>query len=139
MTARPLIATWGRAARQICALAALAGAPAILAAHPAAADFRLCNNTSSRVGVAIGYKDKGGWDTEGGCGVASRAPQCVPAFRGRNRPTGGLDRAAHRDQRDQTGRAERRADADPDARPAGTHAAGLPPAGTEPCAARGRP
>src|SRR5215218_7181470 len=27
----------------------------------AAADFRLCNNTSSRVGIALGYKDAEGW------------------------------------------------------------------------------
>jgi uncharacterized membrane protein len=72
MTARPIIATWWRAARQICALTALAGAPAILTAHPAAADFRLCNNTSSRVGVAIGYKDKDGWATEGWWNLSSR-------------------------------------------------------------------
>jgi uncharacterized membrane protein len=32
---------------------------------PAAADFRLCNNTSSRVGIALGYKDAEGWTTEG--------------------------------------------------------------------------
>jgi uncharacterized membrane protein len=31
----------------------------------ARADFRLCNNTSSRVGVSIGYKDGEGWATEG--------------------------------------------------------------------------
>jgi uncharacterized membrane protein len=31
----------------------------------AAADFRLCNNTSSRVGIALGYKDAEGWTTEG--------------------------------------------------------------------------
>jgi uncharacterized membrane protein len=36
-----------------------------LSAAPAAADFRLCNNTASRVGVAIGYKDAHGWSTEG--------------------------------------------------------------------------
>ena len=34
-------------------------------ATPAAADFRLCNNTSSRVGIALGYKDADGWTTEG--------------------------------------------------------------------------
>jgi uncharacterized membrane protein len=34
-------------------------------ANPAAANFRLCNNTSSRVGVALGYKDADGWTTEG--------------------------------------------------------------------------
>jgi uncharacterized membrane protein len=32
---------------------------------PAKADLKLCNNTDSRVGVAIGYKDKTGWATEG--------------------------------------------------------------------------
>lgn len=34
-------------------------------ATPARADFRLCNNTSSRVGIALGYKDAEGWVTEG--------------------------------------------------------------------------
>ena len=29
------------------------------------ADFRLCNRTSSRVGIAVGYKDQEGWTTEG--------------------------------------------------------------------------
>jgi uncharacterized membrane protein len=32
---------------------------------PARADFRLCNLTSSRVGVAIGYKTKEKWRSEG--------------------------------------------------------------------------
>ena len=36
-----------------------------LAAVPAKADLKLCNNTTSRVGVAIGYKDREGWATEG--------------------------------------------------------------------------
>jgi uncharacterized membrane protein len=37
-------------------------APALLLCidFPAKADFRLCNNTGSRVGVAIGYKDNEG-------------------------------------------------------------------------------
>ena len=39
---------------------------------PAAADFRLCNNTGSRVGVAIGYKDSEGWTTEGWWNLAAR-------------------------------------------------------------------
>ena len=39
----------------------------------AAADFRLCNNTSSRVGVALGYKDAEGWTTEGWWNVSSRS------------------------------------------------------------------
>ena len=40
---------------------------------PAAADFRLCNNTSSRVGIALGYKDVEGWTTEGWWNVSSRS------------------------------------------------------------------
>jgi uncharacterized membrane protein len=35
------------------------------AGNPARADLKLCNNTASRVGVAIGYKDKDGWASEG--------------------------------------------------------------------------
>jgi uncharacterized membrane protein len=42
-----------------------------VAITPAAADLKLCNNTSSRVGVAIGYKDKNGWVSEGWWNVAS--------------------------------------------------------------------
>lgn len=37
----------------------------LCACLPAFADLRICNNTSSRVGVAIGYKDDKGWVTEG--------------------------------------------------------------------------
>jgi uncharacterized membrane protein len=41
-------------------------------ATPAAADFRLCNNTGSRVGIAIGYKDSEGWSTEGWWNLPAR-------------------------------------------------------------------
>ena len=41
--------------------------------NSAAADFRLCNNTSSRVGIALGYKDAEGWTTEGWWNVSSRS------------------------------------------------------------------
>ncbi len=43
------------------------GAAMFLAAAgtPAKADLKLCNNTASKVGVAIGYKDKEGWSSEG--------------------------------------------------------------------------
>lgn len=34
-------------------------------ADPAAADLRVCNNTPSRVGVALGYRDTQGWVSEG--------------------------------------------------------------------------
>lgn len=47
---------------------------------PAAADFRLCNNTSSRVGIAVGYKDSGGWTTEGWWNLPPRS--CETMLRG---------------------------------------------------------
>jgi uncharacterized membrane protein len=39
----------------------------------ASADFRLCNNTASRVGIALGYKDAEGWTTEGWWNISSRS------------------------------------------------------------------
>jgi uncharacterized membrane protein len=61
-----------RAAATAIVLVALSG--------PALADFRLCNNTGSRVGVALGYKDAEGWTTEGWWNVASRS--CETLLRG---------------------------------------------------------
>src|SRR5213596_261318 len=58
----------------------LALAVMCLWSSPAAADFRLCNNTSSRVGIALGYKDAEGWTTEGWCNVSSRS--CETLLRG---------------------------------------------------------
>jgi uncharacterized membrane protein len=49
-------------------------------AAPAHADLRLCNTTSSRVGVAIGYRDAQGWTTEGWWNIAPRA--CETLLRG---------------------------------------------------------
>lgn len=55
-------------------LRGIAAAAAVLcAADPAAADFRLCNNTAGRVGIALGYKDAEGWVTEGWWNLSSRA------------------------------------------------------------------
>ena len=62
------------------ARAAAAGIVLIALAGPALADFRLCNNTSSRVGVALGYKDAEGWTTEGWWNVAARS--CETLLRG---------------------------------------------------------
>ncbi len=64
-------------------LAARAGLPALLvliSLGPALADFRLCNNTGSRVGVALGYKDAEGWITEGWWNVSART--CDTLLRG---------------------------------------------------------
>ena len=51
-----------------------------LAATPAAADFRICNLTKSRIGIAIGYKDGEEWATEGWWNVA--AGNCETLLRG---------------------------------------------------------
>ncbi len=49
-------------------------------ADPAAADFRLCNNTPSRVGIAVGYKENEGWTTEGWWNLPARS--CDTVLRG---------------------------------------------------------
>jgi uncharacterized membrane protein len=68
----------------LCWRAAVAGAVsswAVLAwPQEAAADFRLCNDTSSRVGVSIGYKDNDGWATEGWWNLPAR--KCEILLRG---------------------------------------------------------
>jgi uncharacterized membrane protein len=61
-------------------LLGIAASAALLLSAPAHADFRLCNNTGSRVGVAIGYKDADGWTTEGWWNVPGRA--CETLLRG---------------------------------------------------------
>ncbi|HRD79071.1 MAG TPA: DUF1036 domain-containing protein [Hyphomicrobiaceae bacterium] len=43
---------------------------ATVMAWPALADLKLCNASSSRVGVAIGYQDSKGWATEGWWNIA---------------------------------------------------------------------
>src|SRR5215469_12354629 len=60
--------------------AALAFVLLAASATPAAADFTLCNNTNSRVGVAIGYKDAAGWTTEGWWNLPART--CETLLRG---------------------------------------------------------
>jgi uncharacterized membrane protein len=47
---------------------------------PAMADLKLCNNTASRVGVALGYKDKEGWATEGWWTI--EAQKCMALLKG---------------------------------------------------------
>lgn len=49
-------------------------------AAPARADFRLCNNTTSRVGISLGYKDAEGWTTEGWWNVSAKS--CETLLRG---------------------------------------------------------
>ena len=65
------------AAARALAGGALVMAAVALTAQPARADFRLCNNTGSRVGVAIGYKDADGWTTEGWWNLPSRTCETI--------------------------------------------------------------
>ena len=59
-----------------------AGVLALMCAFslPARADLKMCNNTMSRVGVALGYKDKEGWASEGWWTID--ANQCLPLLKG---------------------------------------------------------
>lgn len=68
------------AIRCLTGTVALAASLLASSAHPAKADFRLCNNTGSRVGVALGYKDAEGWTTEGWWNVSARS--CETLLRG---------------------------------------------------------
>jgi uncharacterized membrane protein len=58
-------------------LAAMAAISLCASVSPAAADFRLCNNTASRVGIAVGYKDAQGWTTEGWWNLPARTCETV--------------------------------------------------------------
>jgi uncharacterized membrane protein len=70
------------ASRRCTPIIAAIAAPLLLAfsVQTASADFRLCNNTGSRVGVALGYKNAEGWTTEGWWNVPART--CETLLRG---------------------------------------------------------
>ena len=60
------------------ARALFAAAAFVLMPLPALADFHLCNNTGSRVGIAVGYKDpEGAWVTEGWWNLSARSCETV--------------------------------------------------------------
>jgi uncharacterized membrane protein len=69
MTPRPAACTL------VLALLAAVASPV-----PAAADFRLCNATPARIGVAVGYKDGDTWVSEGWWNV--QAQSCETLMRG---------------------------------------------------------
>ena len=72
----------GSGHRPSAALAVVAGAlfASFLSATPALADLRLCNKTTSTVSVAIGYKTKDGWRTEGWWNI--EGSKCGPLLTG---------------------------------------------------------
>lgn len=69
-----------RAAAGLSVSLALAPVLATIAPEPAAADFRLCNRSGSRIGIALGYKDGNIWATEGWWNIAPRS--CETLLRG---------------------------------------------------------
>lgn len=52
-------------------LLALAALAILLAPSSAYADLKLCNTTTSRIGVVIGYKESTGWTSEGWWNIPS--------------------------------------------------------------------
>jgi uncharacterized membrane protein len=71
MTLKKLSQT-ARLVRAAAAVASFAGI-GLAASSPAHAELKLCNSTPSRIGVAIGYKDKDGWASEGWWNVDSQS------------------------------------------------------------------
>jgi len=67
-------------ARSAAALTALIFAFGFMSQGAAKADLKLCNKTESRVGVALGYKDKEGWASEGWWNIG--ANNCETLLRG---------------------------------------------------------
>jgi uncharacterized membrane protein len=64
----------------ILAPLAIAVLLATLPATAALADLKLCNTTSSRIGVAIGYQDPNGWTTEGWWNISAQT--CETLYKG---------------------------------------------------------
>ena len=66
--------------RTAAVLVAAALATLLLQSGQAAADLKLCNTTSSRIGVAIGYQESGSWATEGWWTLAAQT--CETLYKG---------------------------------------------------------
>jgi len=70
-------ANWHSTAAGALLLCVISAIALFWSVGPAAADFRLCNNTTSRVGIAVGYKDADGWTTEGWWNLPARTCETV--------------------------------------------------------------
>src|SRR6202035_1422804 len=66
-----------RTAAGALVLGAVVAFALLVSAGPAAADFRLCHNTASRGGIAVGYKEADGWTTEGWWNLPARTCETV--------------------------------------------------------------
>ena len=51
--------------RRLILLIGLSAVSGVLMSSDAQADLRVCNQTASRVGIAVGYRDQQGWVSEG--------------------------------------------------------------------------
>jgi len=63
-------------ARKLIALATgviVAAGSMLASAMPSRADLKLCNATSSRLGVSLGYQDQNGWATEGWWNISAQS------------------------------------------------------------------
>ncbi len=80
MSGARIFKEWPRWPLASLASAALLTAAMALTTEPAKADFRLCNNTSNRIGIAVGYKENEGWTTEGWWNISARS--CETVLRG---------------------------------------------------------
>lgn len=61
-----------QSARRLRRSLGLASPLLAMLASPAIADLKICNATSSRIGISIGYPDAKGWATEGWWNIASQ-------------------------------------------------------------------
>jgi uncharacterized membrane protein len=79
---RPRTLPATRAAGVVCTVMAFAlgACDQQTAARSPPGDLKLCNTTSSRVGVAIGYQDSTGWTTEGWWNIAAQT--CETLYKG---------------------------------------------------------
>jgi uncharacterized membrane protein len=66
--------------RSTIAIIALAFSSLIALPSSARADLKLCNTTTARIGVAIGYQDNQGWTTEGWWNIAAQT--CETLYKG---------------------------------------------------------
>jgi len=62
----------GLTARGSAVALTVAAASMLALASPARADLKICNATSARIGVALGYQDPKGWTTEGWWNIPSQ-------------------------------------------------------------------
>jgi uncharacterized membrane protein len=77
---KPAPRAWAGTLAAAVASTLLAACDQQTAARSPPGDLKLCNTTTSRVGVAIGYQDSEGWTTEGWWNIAAQT--CETLYKG---------------------------------------------------------